>query len=121
MTRDGHVDAPARASAADTGEAAAVAVSGSHPQVGDVMVSADPGVPGRFTVFQVPHAPQVSWDSYEEALEIAGGFARRHGLDLWSLAGETPTRVAHFRGTTPPLLPVTRPRCRTAVRGTRRP
>jgi len=84
------------------GNATGADMSDAGPRDGDVVVAQDPSAPGRFTIRQVPDAPQISWSSHSGAVEVARGFARRHRVDVWTVDGRTQTPLHRYRED-PPL------------------
>lgn len=68
-----------------------------EPSRGDVVVSPDPETPGRFTISQMPGTPSMLWDSRAKALDVAQGFARAHGVDVWFQHRGTSERLHEYR------------------------
>jgi len=69
----------------------------NHPLAGDVLVSKTQAS-GRFLLSRYPGTGQFTFASYDSALRMAHGFARRHQVDVW-YADEpaAPTKVASYR------------------------
>jgi len=82
---------------ARTGNATGADMGHAAPRDGDVVVTQDPSAPDRFTIRQVPDAPQISWSSHSGAVEVARGFARRHRVDVWTVDGRTQTPLHRYR------------------------
>jgi hypothetical protein len=85
-----------RASITDLEQGQGLTVS-DGPRDGDVVVAADLGSPGRFTVRQFPRKPQVSWPSRELALDSVRVFARLKGVDVWVADRRSRSLVERYR------------------------
>ena len=54
------------------------------PKAGDVVIRREAGNPGhRYSISEFPGAPQLSYMSFEIALDVATGFARSAGVTVW--------------------------------------
>jgi hypothetical protein len=52
--------------------------------MGDIVVRREAGNPhDRYSIRELPGAPQVSYVSFETALDVATRFARHAGIDVW--------------------------------------
>lgn len=54
------------------------------PKAGDIAVRREASNPHvRYSIRELPGAPQVSYLSFEIALDVATRFARHAGIDVW--------------------------------------
>lgn len=75
------------------------------PRHGDIVVGPDPSSRARYTVYQVPGTPQMSWPTRDAALASAKEFASRQGVDLWVSDGATTTRLLRHPAPVPTIVP----------------
>jgi hypothetical protein len=68
-----------------------------RPEDGDLVITAADDEPQRFVLAQLPREPQMIWTSREAVVRTARQFARRQGLDVWSLDGTNWTRIDSYR------------------------
>lgn len=69
------------------------------PQDGDLVVTYETSAAPCYTVRQHPGDPQFSVAQREEAIRLACGFARQHGLDVWYVEHGVEQLLASFRPT----------------------
>ena len=75
------------------------------PRHGDIVVGPDSSARARFTVYQVPGTPQMTWPTREAALASAKEFASRQGVDLWVSDGVTTSRLLRHQAPVPTMAP----------------
>lgn len=73
------------------------AIRVAQPVSGDLVVALQVGNERRYTIAQLPGAPQVSWRSRDAVLDVARGFARRHLVDVWISDGRFTIRLESHR------------------------
>ena len=67
-----------------TGQATICSVEPHAPKAGDIIVSREAGNPhDHYAVREFPGFAQVSYTSFEIALDVATRFARATGSDAW--------------------------------------
>lgn len=67
----------------------------TRPREGDVVLRKESDAAGpRYSLWQVPGAPQLSCSSRDRALTCATAFARKHRVDIWEQHQQTFTRLA---------------------------
>lgn len=58
------------------------------PKAGDIVVRREASnAHDRFSIRELPGAPQISYVSFEIALDVATRFARHAGIDVWHEEG----------------------------------
>lgn len=70
---------------------------GAVPKHGDVVVARMPSDSAGFTVRQLPGEIQFYAPTLDEAVHLARGFARKHGLDLWYGDADTYRLLESYR------------------------
>jgi hypothetical protein len=66
----------------------------TRPRPGDVVLRKEDHAEGpRFTLRQLPAAPQLACSSRDRALTCGTVFARAHGVDLWEEHQQTFARL----------------------------
>ena len=78
----------------------------ARPRPGDVVLRKEQHADGpRYTLRQLPAAPQLACSSRDRAMWCATVFARKHGVDMWEEHQQTfarlPLKDAGRRPTTP--------------------
>jgi hypothetical protein len=67
------------------------------PGSGDVIITREISEGDRYSLRQLPGAPQASWTSREAAIDMARRFARIRALDVWLCQGECVDRILQYR------------------------
>ena len=66
----------------------------ARPRAGDVVLRKEDHAEGpRYTLRQLPAAPQLACSSRDRALTCATVFARTHGVDIWEEHQQTFARL----------------------------
>jgi hypothetical protein len=71
----------------------------ARPRAGDVVLRMENHAEGpRYTLRQLPAAPQLACSSRDRALACGTVFARRHGVDMWEEHQQTFARLTPKEG-----------------------